>query len=315
MKIAIGSNNQDKIKILGDALRELHLDVSVGGGESNSGITDQPLDKESTKKGAMNRARNARKLNSDASFWFGLEGGLHDYGEGYHLVTYAALIDKDGDEFVSEGEEIHLPLEVSDKVKNGEWFGDLIREYAKTHEIDHNLITRLSPFTQAVQNAYANYLKHKGVLSFRNKSLGIIVDNNNNFLLVQLSDYGPDDWNFPGGGVEEDETKGGAIMRELKEELGTDKFEIIGESKEVINYEWSDFVIAKRLKKDGKTYKGQSMTTFLVRFMGEKDDIKPDPGEIREVKWVKYDELKENLNFPNQWMETEKILKELWKSK
>ncbi|MEK7497548.1 MAG: DUF84 family protein, partial [Patescibacteria group bacterium] len=279
------------------------------------GISDQPLDMESTKKGAMNRARNAKKLNADADFWFGLEGGLHDWGEGYHLVTYAVLIDKEGNEFVGEGEEIHLPIEVSDKVKKGEWFGDVIREYAKTHKIDQNLITRLSPFTQAVQNAYANYLKIKEELGFRKKSLGIVVDDDNNFLLVQLSGYGSDDWNFPGGGVEENETEEEAIKRELREELGTNKFEITGKSKKSINYEWPDFVVAERLKKNGKTYKGQSMATFLVRFIGEKDDIKPGPGEIREIKWVKYNQLKDHLNFPNQWGEVEKALKELWKGK
>lgn len=150
MKVVIGSINKDKIKIVKNALEELHLKTVVSGAEVDSGITNQPLDKKTTKKGAINRAGNAFKKSPDSEFAFGLEGGLHDYGEGYHLVTFACLIDKKGERFLGEGEEIHLPIEVSEKVKNGEWFGDVIRDYAKTHEIDKNLITRLSPFTQAV---------------------------------------------------------------------------------------------------------------------------------------------------------------------
>lgn len=53
------------------------------------------------------------------------------------------------------------------------------------------------------------------------------------------------------------------------------------------------------------------MTVFLVKFIGENDDIKPDPVEIRKIKWVTYDELKVYLNFPRQWDETEQLLKEL----
>lgn len=131
MKVVIGSKNSDKIKILKNALRELHLKFTIDGVDVDSGITKQPLDKKTTKKGAANRARNAFKASPDSDLAFGLEGGLYDYGEGYHLVTFACLIDKNGKKHFGQGEEIHLPEEVSEKVKSGGWFGDVIREYAK----------------------------------------------------------------------------------------------------------------------------------------------------------------------------------------
>jgi len=149
-------------------------------------------------------------------------------------------------------------------------------------------------------------------LSYREKVSAVIFDKNDNFLIVQLMGYRPDDWNFSGGGVEEGETEEEAILRELKEELGTDKFKILKKSKQVIKYDWPSFVIAKRLKEEGKTYRGQKQNMFLVEFTGKKEDIKPDPKEIKQVKWVKYGELKDCLNFPNQWESAEKVIGELF---
>jgi len=311
MKIILGSKNPDKIKIVKNALTELHLEVSVEGVNAGSGIDNQPLDRETTKEGAINRARNAKKASSDAHFWIGLEGGLHDYGEGYHLVTFACLIDQDGNECIDEGEEIHLPEEVSEKVKNGEWFGDAIREYAKDHEIDENLITRLSPFTQAVQNAYVEYLKVHGNLGYRKKASGIITDNEEKYLIVQLVDYGEDHWNWPGGGVEKGEETKDTILRELREELGTDKFEILKTSKIINKYDWPNYVIAKRLKAEGRTWKGQEVAHIQLKFTGEKSDIKLDPGEIRNIKWVNIKDLEGHFIIPNQWNVAKKVLEEL----
>jgi len=307
MKVVVGSENKDKIKIVEKALKNLNLDVQVEGIKVNSRITNQPLDKDTIKKGAINRAKNAEKKNPDADLWIGLEGGLHDYGEGYHLVTFACLIDKEDNEYIDEGEEIHLPEDVSERVRKGEWFGDVIREYSKDHEIDENLITRLAPFTRALQSAYVAYLKQTGDLKFRQRSSAVVIDDNENFLIVQLTKYGEGDWNFSGGGIEEGEDPEEAVLRELTEELGTDKFEVLRKSKYKEVYDWPNWLIAGDISNKKPIYRGQEVTFFLVKFLGQKEDIKLDPNELRKVKWVKYEDIKSHFRFSRQIGLTDKI--------
>lgn len=284
MKVVIGSENKDKIKILENALKEIYLEVEVLGVKTDSQITNQPLDKETTKAGAINRARNAKKEKPDADFWFGLESGLQRYKDEYYLITFACLINQSAQEFIGVGKEIILPKKVSEEVENGGWYGEVIRSFAKINEIDTNLISRIIPFTEAIQDAYAEYLKGTASLGYRGKAIGVVIDQEDNYLLDQLNNYGENDWNFSGGGIEEGERAEGALLREFGEELGTNKFEIIKKSKHQVKYEWPNSAIIRKLKMLGHTYRGQSMQFFLVNFTGSKTDIKPDPIEIRKVK-------------------------------
>lgn len=143
---------------------------------------------------------------------------------------------------------------------------------------------------------------------YRKKVTGIIIDKDNEYLIDQLIDYGPNHWNFPGGGVEKGESEEKALLRELKEELGTDKFKIVKKSKNFVTYNWPiDFVI-RRLISNKKIWFGQRQRHFLVKFIGKREDIIINLNELREIKWVKRKDLKKYLNFKNQLEETEKEL-------
>lgn len=156
-KIVIGSLNPDKIGILQKVLREINFKMEVIGVKADSQVSSQPLDKDSTRKRAINRAHNARAAFPEADFWIGLEGGLHNYQKGYFLVSFACLLDKKGKQYIGEGEKIRLPKTVSQKIKQGEWFGKVIREYAQEHNLNQNLITREKPFSQAIKEAFKKY--------------------------------------------------------------------------------------------------------------------------------------------------------------
>jgi len=150
----------------------------------------------------------------------------------------------------------------------------------------------------------------KKTLDYRKSTIAVIVDKNNKILLIQKQSYPDNGWDFPGGGAEEGETDEQAIMRELKEELGTDKFELIKKSRENNQYDWPDEVIEKKFEEKGKTWRGQKRSQFLVKFLGEEGDVRIQEDEIRKFRWVEVDELSKLFIFPNQYEKTVNLLKE-----
>ena len=154
--------------------------------------------------------------------------------------------------------------------------------------------------------------KYKSVedLPYRQGAIGIVVNDENEFLIVQMVSYGENQWRFPGGGVEENEKPSEALLREFQEELNTDKFEIVKESKIINKYNWPDFIIVDQIKNKNRFFRGQEQHQFLVKFTGKKEDLKIDPVDLRQVKWVKYNDLQEHFVFDNQWTDAEKALKD-----
>jgi putative (di)nucleoside polyphosphate hydrolase len=96
-------------------------------------------------------------------------------------------------------------------------------------------------------------------------------------------------WQFPQGGIDADETPQEALLRELREEIGTDEVEILGEYPEWIQY---DFPAAKRGEKL-YPFKGQRQRYFLVRLRdNERIDLFAHPTpEFDAYKLVTVHEL------------------------
>ena len=92
-------------------------------------------------------------------------------------------------------------------------------------------------------------------------------------------------WQMPQGGIDEGEAPRKALLRELREEIGTDKAEIIAESHDWLHYDLPEELIP--IVWGGK-YRGQRQKWFLLRFTGEDSDINiatPEP-EFLEWKWA-----------------------------
>ena len=97
-------------------------------------------------------------------------------------------------------------------------------------------------------------------------------------------------WQMPQGGIDKGETPKQAALRELEEEIGTGKAEILARTRDWLTYDLPDQLIGKALK--GK-YRGQKQHWFALRFTGEESDINIDTDhpEFDAWRWAEPDEL------------------------
>lgn len=101
----------------------------------------------------------------------------------------------------------------------------------------------------------------------------------------------PGGWQLPQGGIDTGEDPRTAVLRELAEEIGTDRAVIIGEYPEWLTYDLPPNLVGVALK--GR-YRGQRQRWFALRFTGEDSDIRldhdPHP-EFDAWRWAKLEEL------------------------
>jgi putative (di)nucleoside polyphosphate hydrolase len=100
-------------------------------------------------------------------------------------------------------------------------------------------------------------------------------------------------WQLPQGGIDAGEDPRGAVLRELAEEIGTDRAEIIGEYPDWLTYDLPPHLIGVALH--GK-WRGQRQRWFALRFTGVDSDIRLDADphpEFDAWRWAELAELPE----------------------
>ena len=141
---------------------------------------------------------------------------------------------------------------------------------------------------------------------YRKGVSALIINNKNEFLLVNLESFETRFFAVPGGGLEAGENMEQAVYREIKEELGISKqsLEYVDSSSSPFRFDFKEI----KLNRDGVEYAGSERYFFGFQFTGNDDDIQLQSGEVRTYKWVPYVDLAEYLLFDNQFPETiEKI--------
>ncbi len=119
------------------------------------------------------------------------------------------------------------------------------------------------------------------------KGVAAIIINKDKKVLMCEHVWIDDAWQFPQGGIEENEDKDKAILRELDEELGSTNFKIIGKMEETIQYKFPFYL------KEKYGFPGQEQTFFLVYFTGKDSEIRFDNQEKPEFKAFKWVEVEE----------------------
>ena len=136
-----------------------------------------------------------------------------------------------------------------------------------------------------VKDKFKNFPLRNGV--------GIIVLNEENKVFVARRIDNPKNfWQMPQGGVNEGENYFNAALRELEEETGIKEIELISEIDEMMTYELPEHLLGIIWK--GK-YKGQKQKWFLMRYLGNDDDIniKTNNPEFLDWKWIDLDMITE----------------------
>ena len=82
-------------------------------------------------------------------------------------------------------------------------------------------------------------------------------------------------WQMPQGGIDPGETPRQAALRELTEEIGTGKAEILAETRGWLHYELPDEVRSQFGGWWVGKYRGQRQKWFAMRFLGRDADIDP----------------------------------------
>ena len=107
---------------------------------------------------------------------------------------------------------------------------------------------------------------------------------------IDTAKEGDNIWQMPQGGIDDGETPQQAVLRELEEEIGTDKAEIVAESRQWLHYDLPDHLVGKVWKGN---YRGQKQRWFALRFLGEDGDIDlaTEHPEFDAWRWVELEEV------------------------
>jgi inosine/xanthosine triphosphatase len=167
-RAAVGSTNPAKLEAVGRAFARLAPGCAVEGVDVISAVGAQPLGDDETRGGAMARARMALAL-SGADVGFGLEGGVIFDGPVAWLVSWVAVLDRDGRSGEASGLRMPLPDIALARLKAGHELGDVIDDLfnvraSKQHAgavglLTEGFVSRTDAFADLVAMACAPLLR------------------------------------------------------------------------------------------------------------------------------------------------------------
>lgn len=136
------------------------------------------------------------------------------------------------------------------------------------------------------------------------KAVGAVVFQDNEYLLVHkvksidTKSNITGQWDFPKGGVYElDENLEAAILRELREETGSNNYNIISRFDKKICFTFPE----------GHRYDKQETVMFYIEYLGNRRELKSKDEEVDKVKFFSKDEVMNILKLE----ETQKFLSEV----
>jgi len=121
--------------------------------------------------------------------------------------------------------------------------------------------------------------------------VGVMLINRDGLVFVgRRIDQTVEGWQMPQGGIDGDETPVEAGLRELKEEIGTNKADLLREMRDWVAYDLPDHLLGVALH--GR-YRGQKQKWLAMRFLGDEGDIniRTAEPEFSTWKWLAMEAL------------------------
>ncbi len=118
----------------------------------------------------------------------------------------------------------------------------------------------------------------------------MLFDRAGRVFVAQRIDTPSPAWQMPQGGIDDGESSRQAALRELAEETGTAKAEIIAEARGWMRYDFPAELVPKLW---GGRFRGQEQKWFALSFLGTDADIDiaTEQPEFRAWRWAELAEL------------------------
>lgn len=126
----------------------------------------------------------------------------------------------------------------------------------------------------------------KALLPYRKGVGAVLFDTRGLVFVARRIDTPGEAWQLPQGGIDDHEKPRQAVMRELREEIGTCNAAIIGKSEQWYRYDLPDHLVGKVW---AGRYRGQRQRWFALRFLGRDSDIDlaaDGHPEFNDWRWV-----------------------------
>ncbi|HEY3126169.1 MAG TPA: inosine/xanthosine triphosphatase, partial [Candidatus Limnocylindria bacterium] len=164
----VGSRNPAKIEAVRRVLARLAPGCALEAVDVPSGIPDQPVGDHATRQGARNRARAALEATG-ADLAFGLEGGVEHEPPVVWLVSWVAVVTREGRTGDASGLRMRLPTAVAERLASGDELGTVIDDLfavqaSKQHAgavglLTEGFVSRTDAFADLVAMACAPLLR------------------------------------------------------------------------------------------------------------------------------------------------------------
>jgi inosine/xanthosine triphosphatase len=135
MRVVVASHNPVKIAAVREAfaMQFPGQDLDVRPVSVSSGVSDQPMSDEETRRGARNRVARSRESLPDADYWVGLEGGLEPLDGQLLASAWMVVADRSGRIGEARTPTLPLPPRVHELVGEGLELGAANDRVFSTH--------------------------------------------------------------------------------------------------------------------------------------------------------------------------------------